>query len=305
MTSVLKTTMITSLYDDTKKLYISLVNYETPEALFLRFEKVFGDSINAGKCSVELKTYRHGTMSLAITGLFNWDGIPVTKLEIDYNEDGKIFQITAPYFSFYSFSGFEKIYPSIVDFPVNFKFFLGDNSAVSIYYANARRLLAHNKVVLYIQFGHPTPFKTSVEKRIAELENTSPDHPYFKGIPVYLKCDNSFLLSGLSCVDAEEEEMVEYYDDVDGSQATYRFPYPTYLGDKYGNLYAVDYIELIKEPSKNKRFKYKEVRIHILEDWVPEPDTLIEATYNKILFSRYHTIETDPKNPVIIIKRKK
>ncbi len=296
--------MITSLYDETKKLYISLVDYEAPEALLHRFKKVFSDNISAGKCSIELRPSEFEMTSLIITGLFNWDGIPVTKLQIYYHENGHIFQIEASYFSFYSFSGFEKMYPPIVNFPANFRFFLDDYSATSLYYANARRLLSHNKVILYIQFGHPIPFKISVEKEIATLESTSPDHPFFKGIPVYLKCDNTFMLSGLSCVDAEEEEMIEYFDEVDDSRTMYRFPYPTYLRDNYGNLYAVDYIEFTKDASKDKHFKYKEVRIHILEDWIPEPEPLIDATYNKVLFSRRHSVETDTDNRVVIIRRK-
>ncbi len=261
------TTIFTSRKDSSTYLGIPLVPYSF-KTVVETFEKLFKNEVNDGTLSFEygpITTEFKQFQNLYIKGLINWDGLPVTDVEIFFN--GNIIEeITAKLFSFYgesSLKDLSKIYcPDKVQgrgieqlFPATNE----DNvTELYIHYANATRCLR--------QKGN----EVAISLFMKNARNFKPIKSNNDILPIITRNKYQVSQNDLKFMPS----LIDSYNFSPNPDNTISFPFPTFLGLDYE--YAVKtmtYYPPVHPEVKNKWGKFI-VELDTSDNWLTITENL-------------------------------
>lgn len=298
------TTIFTSRKDSSTYLGIPLVPYSF-KTVVETFEKLFKNEVDNGTLTFVYSPASTGFKQhqiLCIKGLINWDGLPVTDVEIYFNGNS-IEQITAKLFSFYGESslkdlskvycpdkiqgkGIEQLFPATKE---------NNMTELYVHYANATRCLK--------QKGD----KVDIRLFTKNASNYKPIKSENDILPIIIRNEYQVSQNDLKFMPS----LIDSYNFSPNPDNTISFPFPTFLGLDYE--YAVKtmtYYPPAHPEVKNKWGKFI-VELDTSDNWLTITENLSKiipnATWQNgstILYKDKHNIRVLHDTTKIVVTLK-
>lgn len=287
----------------------------TPSSLCATIEEIFKEDIQKGKIKIKNTDTIVGT-AVAIKGIILWEGIPVTDLEISFDANDYITEITGDFFTFMGnsvLSDISKVDP-IIKTCFQSRIQKVDAGRVSgtqtiIHFINAEKSYCKNsKGILQIKLDvHPY----YLDFADAKAHNASRCGKV--GLPILIKDQNSSIIEPLACDTIIFNHLKQEYGSV------WKYTTPAFLSLPEGD-FLIDEIFLLKQSNETldkTHTQYDEIRISLLGSAenidkitgtginIPITDHLESEIINYKTFSRTNDIVANPDgyyNLAIVLK---
>lgn len=250
MDTIIRSTQLASRANPDLKFDIILPFYyddntPTPLSLHTFLLETFREDIKQGKISLAQQNTSFGKV-IFIKGIMLWDNISVTNMEIWFNPDEKITEISGDFFTFMgnnTISDISNIDPlwSLSSHYIKEEEYKGDkiNHLAYIHYINGEKSYIRNadgsvRIILNIR----PEINEEIQQKTSKCAYTGKT-----GLPIIIKQKNAFAIESVSCKDFDTNNL-QQLDEI-----TWEFKSPAFIPLSVGRNLTITRVVLI--PTKN------------------------------------------------------
>lgn len=250
MDTIIRSTQLASRMNPDLKFDIILPFYfddntPTPLSLHTFLSETFKEDIKQGKIELSQQSTSFGKV-IFIKGIILWDNVPVTNMEIWFNPDEKIIEISGDFFTFMgnsTISNISNIDPlwSLSSRYIKEEECEGDkiNHLAYIHYVNGEKSYTRNndgsvKITLNVR----PEINDEIQQKTCKCAYTGKT-----GLPIIIKQKDTFIIENVSCKDFNMNNL-QQLDEI-----TWEFKFPAFIPLSVGRNLIITRVVLI--PSKN------------------------------------------------------
>lgn len=250
MDTIIRSTQLASRVNPDLKFDIILPFYfddntPTPLSLYTFLSETFKEDIKQGKISLFQRDTAFGKI-IFIKGIMLWDNVPITNMEIWFNPDEKITEISGDFFTFMgnnTISDISNIDPlwSLSSHYIKEEKYKGDkvNHLAFIHYVNGEKFYIRNadgsiRIILNIR----PEINDEIQQKTCKCAYTGKT-----GLPIIIKQKDTFTIESVSCKGLDTNNLRQL------DEITWEFKSPAFIPLSVGRNLIITRVVLI--PSKN------------------------------------------------------